>query len=289
MKKQILSCVLLISALYLQSCTKSVEKEAPLEEIKSATPEERETLSVQDPSKVFVEYVNGQYVTSYQGGLTFGPTLPHPIDDPTGVYDGYQIPTIEFLNWTLNAAALPYTLDGAYFSMLQPTFPSSGITGEAATISSIETYHSALYDIWQNATLTHTQKVQQANAVATPTITAVASGGGEVKRVSGLLIRDHESPTKMSVVNEKYMVPTVTGTDKIVGVVNTGGYRIDMFAPSSSTAGPVTRVTVEYLTSPRTVASYNITYSGTWESYHTVGTLTLSNGTVFNINHYLEP
>jgi hypothetical protein len=287
MKTRTLS-FLLMPALFLASCSKSIVRETPDEKI-STPPEEVTTFNVEDPSKVFVEYVGGQYISSYEGGLTFGPTLPHPIDDPTGIYDGYPIPTITYVNWTLNPAPVSYAIDGAYFSMLQPTFPTSGITGAEATISSIHNYQVALYNILQNATLTQEQKKQQANALPLPQITAVASGGGEVRRVSGLLVRDHLSPTRMSVVNEKYTPPAITSPGKSVGVVSKNGYQVRMYAPVESTSGPVTTVTVTYAGAAQTVASFDVNYSGTWESYHTIGSVTLSNGVVLLIDNYLEP
>jgi hypothetical protein len=295
MKTKSLSFLLMLPLLYLASCSKNALNETPEETSQVVSKDEITTsgvttLNVDDPSLVFVEYVGGQYISSYEGGITFGPTLPHPIDDPTGIYDGYPISTITYVNWTLNPSApVPYAINEAYFSMLQPTFPSSGITGEAATIQAIQDYQTALNSISQNATLTHEEKVQQANALASPQITAVATGGGGVKRVSGLLVRDHLSPTQMSVVNERYVRPTITSPGKLVGVAFKSGYRIEMYAPTASTSGPVTSVKVTYSNVVQTVASFNVSYSGTFESYHTIGSVTLSSGQVFAIDNYLEP
>jgi hypothetical protein len=134
----------------------------------------------------------GQYISSYGGGITFGTNLPHPIDsDPNGYYDGQPIPTIEYVNWTLNNAPIEYVVNGAYFLLIEPTFSSDDI----AMRKRVDDYKKDVDKYFADTTGTVPYPV--------PIGTSTGSGGG-VKELRGMLIRDHTSPTLMAVCSDKY-------------------------------------------------------------------------------------
>lgn len=178
-------------------------------EIKAEEVTERSN-SLQDQTKVFVSISNGNYISSYGGGITFGTNLPHPTSlDPNGYQDGQPIPTIDFVNWTLNSAPITYVINGAYFNLLEPTFPTSGLQVSASSLKALRDYDEACRKISSDTTKTYEQKRVALAELPNPTIFSTYGTSGDFKVVSGLLITDHLSTTKMSVVSEKY-IPTST-------------------------------------------------------------------------------
>ena len=280
-----------LNVIFLFSCSKeTVQKSAEGVEAKPAT---KSSTLKQRPiggATTFVTFEGGNYISSLGDGITFGNTLPHPINDPTGIYDGYPIPTIVYVNWTLNAAPVPYQINGAYFSIIEPTFPTSGITGEAATLASISAYQTQVNKINTDPTKPLLADRQAAiTALAPPVITAVASGGGGVKIVSGLLIQDHNSPTRMSIVNQKYVTPEMAGPKLFVGYTSISPYKFYFYAPVGSTGGAVTSITVTQNGAAILPSAHNLTYSGNEnDGFHTIGTVTMGT-TVYNINSWLYP
>ncbi|GAO45599.1 hypothetical protein [Flavihumibacter petaseus] len=254
--------------------------------------------SVQLGEKVFVTYSGGQYISSFQGGITFGATLPHPTDDPSGIYDGYPIPTIDYVNWTINPAPCPTTVNGQFFTILEPTFPSSVISNTEQTLQAYDSYFDQIKAIHNTTTYVvngvtfpadNTWKSNQVAALQYPQVTATVTGGGGIKTVTGQLIRDHLSPTKMSVISEKYVPSSSTSSTKVVGVAFHGAYRVTCYAPSGSSSGPVTSVLVTSSGVTQTVASFSINYTNpSLGVYQTIGSITLQNGTVIVINDTME-
>lgn len=211
---------------------------------------------------------NNEYVSSYGGGITFGTSLPHPItSDPNGMHDGEAIPTIDFVNWTLNSAPVPYTINGAYFVVLEPYFPA------AVTSAQVQQYFVSLRNYWSDTTGT----------VARPTPLGSTSGSGGVKEVKGILVRDHSSPTLMSVCPD-----TWKGNMLEVGTLYSGSYVITVYGPTYIN-GTANKVKVTQNGTLVSVTSFSINYYGSESGnyLHMTGSILLTNGTTISIDNDL--
>ena len=90
-RKTPLAYLSIISAFLLVSCSKTETQEPTAQSLDRLNVDAATmAAAASSPSnKYFVEYADGKYISTYGGGITFGTSLPHPIDDPTGIYDGY--------------------------------------------------------------------------------------------------------------------------------------------------------------------------------------------------------
>ena len=273
------------------SCKKEVTAEKPLQEgntIKTPDAVINQLPGIEN-SKRHVLFSGGEYISTYGDGITFGTSLPHPTDDPTGVYDGYPIPTIGSVNWIGGSWVCPGTWSEGYFSILVPTFPASGVISAEANIDAFHDFQHEIFKINTDPNLNILQKELKIEALPEPE-RIVKVEQGDMIRVAGLLIRDHTSPTGMSVIDEKYITPPVEGSLKTVGFAIKGVYRCTMKAPTSSTSGPVTSVKVTNGGVTVPLERYSLTYSGNIDiGFHTIGTITLASGLVLNIDDYLYP
>jgi len=239
---------------------------------------------------------SGQFISSYSaGGVTFGATLPHPIDDPAGIYDGYPIlGGIGYVNYMVSSSPCNTIINGAYFTIFEPTLPTTGLTVAESTVNSIAAYDNALNAIFQepySATVTQATKNAQVANVPSPSINVTVDGPGTYIVVRGLLIRDHTSPTMMSIVTDKFVTPPVTSPAEMIGQQIVNGYTCSMYAPfNSPSSGPIASVSVKYSGNPVSVMGFSLSYTGDDNfGYHTVGTITITGGTVLNIDSWLYP
>lgn len=177
-------CILLVG-MFSTSCNKALENSEP----------KRETVVkkvANIPGQYSPQYVilaqNGEYTSSYGAGITFSATFPHPIIvDLSGATDGE--PVVGYQNVAYqNVPTLSSTIDGARFAIVQPTFPN------AVTMTQVGEYLTALNAYWDDKTGT----------VPMPPPLASSYGSGGVIEVRGMVVRDHNSPTNVSVVSDTY-------------------------------------------------------------------------------------
>lgn len=284
------SSLLLISTCLLFSCSKDADFKDS--RAVSAT----EVSQIVDGSSVWVTLTsNGEYISSYGNGITFSTVLPHPIGDADGVNDGTPISSIEYVNWTLNTAPVTAVISGPYFTLFEPTFPTTAIQITNNYLKARDTYQKQILQI--NTTIlnpntgdpyTQQEKKDMIAAIPVPSISGNVSPSSDyVKIVSGLLIQDHTSPTRMSVVDQKFVAPVPV---KLVGACRIQTlYNLTMYAPQSTTGGAVTKVIAKNTAGTIiNVQSFNIQYTSNADgTYHTQGTVTI-NSIVYNINSTLD-
>lgn len=247
-------------------------------------------------SKVWVTYSSGKYISTYGvGGVNFGNSLPHPTDaDPTGIHDGEPILNITSVD-SQTFPGSPGTINGAYFSFIIPTMPGSMILNANPTLQSLSDYQAQIYSITivhlspeQQALLGKTEaqwKNEQISQIPPPTITATTSTGGSVIVVRGLLIRDHTSPTGMSIISDQYVPPVVTNRYQVGKATNLNAnkYTVLMWSSTQNLSGTVSSVSVAKGTTGVPVSSFNITYTNDGVYFISNGYILLSSGERINI------
>lgn len=265
-KISVLSLSLLVFAIISCSKEKNLETNSSQQDQNHKTNKDKSLYKPIPSSGTYVTYSSGIYTTSfglYGGGVNFGPNLPHPTtSDPSGIHDGEQIPTIESVSFN-TTPTLQTSVNGAYFSAITPLF------GTPPTDEQIRVYFRDLNIYWLDPA-----------SNPRPTLLGNPQGSNGVKEIRGLLVRDHNSPTQMSVVDDTY-IPQSASTTTFIGLGNTNksGYMIVFWGPTA-TSGTVNKITVNG--SMSSVSTYSLTYVKIAGGYSINGNIKLVNGTILS-------
>jgi len=232
-------------------------------------------------NKTYIQLEDGEYtsVCDYVP-LTLGVTFPHPtIVDQSGVTDGEPIIGYDFID----SRDWPGSLNkivGARFSMILPTGDFDPVT-----IDEIRSYHNALQIYWLALEVSDDQ-----SGLIRPVLNTSNQGFTPIE-VTGIVVRDHESPTNASVIwddNYVYESPALPnpGNGIFLGTLQKNGFSIKFYAnadePGEISIGTVS--SVEVRNTSNTIVSaiplsikYTLNYD--LDKYHMKGTLKI--GTTF--------
>ncbi|MDJ1479007.1 hypothetical protein QNI16_00850 [Cytophagaceae bacterium YF14B1] len=218
---------------------------------------------------------DGEYVSSYGGGIKFGKSLIRPtVVDQTGNTDGE--PISGFSNGLVtfqNFPTLSSMVNNEKFVAIEPTFPN------AITIDEIIKYFGDLKAYWSD----------QSGIVERPKPIGSTTGSGSVYEVRGMVVRDHTSPTNASVVPDTYVYTPGTTTPPTGGLyicfMTLNGYALQFYG-SNYTSGKISKILVTN-SSTVTVSSFSIRYKSVIDGYELTGTATLSNGTTLTFTNTL--
>jgi len=227
-------------------------------------------------TKTHIQLENGEYRSICDlVGVTLGATFPHTtIVDPTGITDGEPIP-IDFIDSQDNPGCTALIVGGK-FSMIIPTSFAD------LDQSEIDEYFDDLREFWEDETGT----------VAHPALPTTGNGTSPIE-VTGLVVRDHESPTNASIISDEtyqYIPPSIPSPNPgpspntiFLGILQKNGYSIKFYGKSGFvTSGTVTQVEVRNSANtivggvPLTI-KYALNYD--LDEYHMKGTLKI--GTYF--------
>jgi len=142
---------------------------------------------------------NGQYISSYGGGITFGTSfIRETTVDPTGNTDGEPNGGFTFVNPQVGGV-VTYNIEGNYFGILVP-----GGSTVNPDIGEAEAWLEELMDGW----------LAGGGRIAAGGRTASAPNGGGsggatppdgMILISGQVVRDHNSPTNAAVTTVDYV------------------------------------------------------------------------------------
>jgi len=218
---------------------------------------------------------NGVYISAYGGGISFGNSQPHPTTpDPSGIYDGQPI-SVNYVGWQSSSSGSPYsTINGGYFSILESTSPG------AVTVDQLSKYFKSLQNYYKYP-----------DSIAYPAPLGSTTGAGGVKEVRGILVRDHTSPTFMSVMPDTYVYvdPNTPGKgDSYYGDLVRDGYIISFYGPTSI-SGTVSKVIIKYNGADVVPTSFSLTYliNRTTGGWTIKGNIKMPDGTVILVNDEL--
>ncbi|WP_147313809.1 hypothetical protein [Deminuibacter soli] len=227
-----------------------------------------------EPNRVWINQdANGNYYTTYgyNGGITFGSILPHPLDsDPGGIYDGAPIPTVNSVNSITPPDAAWGNVNGEYFDVLIPTFPGAVTQDQVSDyFDKLNKYYNSLDDA--------------PGSVAYPAPLASSNGSGGVIEVRGKVVRDHTSPTGMSATKD---TDPYTPPGFLLGAVKKAPYGIQFYGASVTTGGNVMKINITAAGSNIAYSGYSLTYTidATQTYAHVTGTITITAGNVLTIN-----
>ncbi len=216
---------------------------------------------------------DGNYTASYEVGIFFGSYLPHPTgSDPYGIYDGEPIPIPGAVGWLSSPGASWNTVDGPYFDLFLPTI--SGSPTEAAMLAYSDSVNAYFADTTGTV----------ADPIPLGTTTGASNGVVEAR---GMLVRDHTSPTLMSVCNDTYKY---TPPGYLLGAIfSKSPYTIYIYGPTL-TSGTVSKIVLLNSGSVIATSAYSLTYAinSDGSSYHIVGTITITSGNVLTINDDIQ-
>jgi len=175
-------------------------------------------------STTYVTYVTNDrgryshYVSTFGVGLDFGDYLPHPTtSDPTGIHDGEPIDIASIQpNWP--AYGYESSFSGEYFTLIRNnTYTTSdNISIISDWVSTVTSDFSLFVD---GSTSWTTSDQTDLNADVTEYPAAVQDDGHCV----GRLVRDHNSPTFMSVTGD--LTPYVAPSNQYnLGAATISGY-----------------------------------------------------------------
>ncbi|GGG92389.1 hypothetical protein [Pedobacter zeae] len=204
MKKKFKSSPLIICLLYVlvaMSCKKEIVTDSVDQEIKfkkklAVTPE------TPNPGGGLGSFVvlneNGDYVTSYGGGINFGNTFTYPLSVQS--YQNGTPYTPYYSGGYSPSNMLSFTQNGPHFTMLLGTVVGGMTTN---TYDAISAYNTA-FNNYINGTGDLTSFPQYSTY-------AVQYGGSSdgILTINGTFVLDTQSPTHVSVTNIKYIVAAV--------------------------------------------------------------------------------
>lgn len=275
--RPVLSGFAIIAATVVSSCSKNLKDGTFAAGTTASSVPKVTPLSVPNDKINITMQSDGNYISGYGGGIRFGTNLPHPTTpDPSGAHDGEAGAEIQYVNWSLNPDDVYSTYSGGYFDILEPTFPG------AVTIDQVHTYFNKL-------------AVYYAGTGDRPAPIGSTTGSGGIKEVSGLIIRDHTSPTLMSIVADSYKPVVSTGAANVlIGDTFRGSYDFDFYVRTLYAGNTVDRVQVllnNADVTSTTLKSYALTQtvSADHSHFHVVGSITLKNGTVYSIDDDVWP
>jgi hypothetical protein len=224
----------------------------------------------------------GEYVSSYGTGITFGANFPHPITvDATGLTDGEPAGGFDFVGFR-DVPTLYSTIQGNKFAMVQPAFPS----GPSA--DQIYAYFNALRFYWAYGYWSGNYH---------PDPLGSATGGGGTIEIRGQVVRDHTSPTNVSITSDEYVytppptnTPGQTGTFPL-GTLVKNGYTIKFFGPLGyPQSGTVSKIEVKDANgAPVSAVPMGINYIMNYEGdqYHLTGKIKLPGAVFLQLDDYI--
>jgi hypothetical protein len=261
MKKQFKNLLLLFAiAIVAVSCSDQIESDK-IDSGSNATSKSLSGKSENSSGRVpgvmeshIVLTADGEYFSSYGGGITFGTYFPHPTSiDYSGATDGEPVVSFDLVNFS-DFQTLMYSIDGNKFLVIQPTFPN------AVTMTQVLEYRTKLHAYWDDKTGT----------VVKPTPLGNTSGAGGVLEIRGQVVRDHESPTNTSVVSDDYVytpVPPAT-SNRLLGFLYKNGYKFTFYGTDSQTGQVMQVVVLNSSGVQQFVKSFSLTYALTSTGYH---------------------
>lgn len=212
---------------------------------------------------------NGTYTASFGGGITFGSTFIRPTDpDPTGIHDGEAIASISYVN-DLTQDGMEAT-NGPFFDILVPT-----ALGWGTMLDTAAAYQSHILDYF----------ISTADPIAPPYVypkpTLGALGAKVQVEITGVLVRDHTSPTGVTVMPATY-TPTINHLLIVSTLKN--GYTVQIYGPATTDNGrsyKANRVIVKNSSGTQLVVTgINISYvyNAVTQTYLVNGNVVFSNG-----------
>jgi hypothetical protein len=281
--------VLLCLSLFITSCHEEVNISKKVDVIDSKqqpvtnTGKDLASNARQQPYSmtwIRLDATTHEYVCSYGTGITFGANFPHPITvDATGLTDGEPAGGFDFVGFR-EVPTLYFTIANNKFDLVQPAFPG----GPSA--NDIYAYFYGLRLYWLGS---------GANAER-PNPLGNATGGGSTIEIRGQVVRDHTSPTNVSVISDDYVYtppvnnPNPGSSTFPLGELHKNGYTFSLFGPSGSpTSGTVVSVTAKNANGATVSAiplnvHYTMNYAG--DQYHLTGSIKVY-GAIIPVDDYI--
>lgn len=181
-------------AIVLFSCKKNNETVTDTEILK--VPKSKMTLPGLNNVELYLNpQVNGQYTTSYGGGMTFG-TIPHKT---ANFIDGEHVESIEIVN---NGEFISVQTVGPFFTVIRP----SAVGAYAVTREQFQAFEKAFYDFIYNKKDEFGTSLQD----TLPRLDDYVNPGDGMGHmiIKGQVVMSSASPSLMSVVSSSFVAPS---------------------------------------------------------------------------------